>query len=293
VSKTRNDSGQDKPTTSENAKPTTSSTITSDVKSQNISIAVSKSLSPPNDRKNDKPATNTNGVFKHSKDDQKKEKIPRKTSNIENKSSDHIYQDCTDIPRLYLSTKTVKRANSYAASSYNQTNSNISPSNSEEHRPQILSDTQENKDNPDIQITPAPGCKELPFQPTDYDTSRLQSGEHSKNISLRTDDNKDGINRTGHDNLSSITKRSSTLHGAAQTPKASTLSRLDTSVTTRERRASCCYAGSVDGVSTADLFSDHRDDSGIPRLSFKGEHSDPELSSQGKILFSNDLHKYD
>lgn len=77
----------------------------------------------------------------------------------------------------------------------------------------------------------------------------------------------------------------------SKTPNISTLSRLNTSVTTRHRRASC-FAGSVDEISTADLFSDHRDDSGFPRLSWKGENSDPELNTQGKNLFPCDFHKY-
>ena len=72
VSKTRNNSGHEKPP-SENAKsiPTTSSTVASNVKSQKISADVSTSLSPSNDQNNELSSANTNGAFNISNQEQK------------------------------------------------------------------------------------------------------------------------------------------------------------------------------------------------------------------------------
>ena len=188
-----------------------------------------------------------------------------------NKTSEHV------------SPETVKRPNSYSASSYSQTNSNINSPNSEEDPKHSFGTATENTDGSHRQTYQASDSKGLQSQSTEKDTSKVQPGEHSKNKLLRAHDNKQGTNGTGHDKVSLITRKPSSFHGAVQSKTTSTLSRFNNVSIPRERRASC-YAGSIDDVSTADLFSEHRDDSGFPRLSWKGEHSDPDLNIQGKSL---------
>ena len=53
------------------------------------------------------------------------------------------------------------------------------------------------------------------------------------------------------------------------------------SIPSVKRRASI-HAGESSEVSTADLFSNHRDNSGFPRLSWKGAHREEDFKDEGK-----------
>ena len=168
-----------------------------------------------------------------------------------------------------VADKSLKRANSYA-SSCKPNNTKSSPSNiAEVHTSKATTQTGK-KDKTDLQSSPA---------------SKGSRPKSSVRDSGFIEENKDTLNGTADgDKPTSTPQRPASFHGSGkkQGPNTNTSPlKSKNQVMSNERRKSC-YAGSVTEISTADLFSDHRDDSGFPRLSWKGEHSNADLDDEGK-----------
>ena len=184
---------------------------------------------------------------------EKPQKVPRKISNIETSKTEPV------------SDQSLKRANSYA-SSCKPNNLKSSPSNIAQVHTPNLGSLIGKKENSDTMSSPA--SKDLRTKSTVRDSGFIDSNN--------------GI--VIEDNTTSSLQRPASFHGAGrkQLPNSNTSTLKTTKQGPSNERRKSCYAGSANEVSTADLFSDRIDDSGFPRLSWKGEHSNPDLNDEGK-----------
>lgn len=249
--KNRSNSGQDKSVTDDGSNISTSPMLS---KTPHQPSTGPSNVSQTNDPNNPEHQKNTNGVVIPKEG--KQPKPPRKISNIETSKTERI------------SDQSLKRANSYA-SSCKTTNSKSSPSNiADVHTSKTTTQTGKN-DKMDLKSSPA------------SKGSRIRSSVRDSGF---IDGNKETLNGTGdEDKPTSPLQRPASFHGSGkkQAPNTNTSpSKSKAQVISNERRKSCI--GGVTEISTADLFSDHRDDSGFPRLSWKGEHSNPDLNDEGK-----------
>ena len=225
---------------------------------QTANISTSPSISkvpvqvPNNNEPNDPNQSGSiNGATKNKPE--KPQKVPRKISNIETSKTEPV------------SDQSLKRANSYA-SSCKPHNLKSSPSNiAQVHTTKVCSLTGKN-DNSDTMSSP--GSKDLRTKSTVRDSGFIDSNN--------------GI--VIEDNTTSALQRPASFHGAGrkQLPNSNTSSLKTTKQAPFNERRKSCYAGTANEISTADLFSDRIDDSGFPRLSWKGEHSNPDLNDEGK-----------
>ena len=253
-SKIRSNSGQEK---------------TASEQSSNISTSPNLSETPAQPSTvsgKNKPDTTDQTVNANEDTKSKKEKslkAPRKISNIETSRTERI------------SDQSLKRANSYA-SSCKPNNPKSSPNIAEVHstKPSL----QVGKtDKSDVQADFLQVLKSIPVT----NDSRTKSTVRDSGFI----DSNNGI--SVEDTTTSGLQRPASFHGAgrkqAVNPNTSPLN-SNKPPASNERRKSC-YAGTANEISTADLFSEHRDDSGFPRLSWKGEHTNPDLDDEGKKYY--------
>ena len=232
----------------ENANEQTGNISTSPTISK-VPVQVSNN-NEPNDPN---PSSNINGATKNKTD--KPQKIPRKISNIETSKTEPV------------SDQSLKRANSYA-SSCKPNNLKSSPSSIAQVHTSNQGNLLGKKENSDTMSSLT--SKDVRTKSTVRDSGFIDS---SNGIIIE-------------DNTTSSLQRPASFHGAGrkQQPNSNTSTLKTTKQAPPKERRKSCYAGSANEISTADLFSDRIDDSGFPRLSWKGEHSNPDLNDEGKKL---------
>ena len=209
----------------------------------------------------------TNGVAHMN--NQMKEKLTRKISNIEHTNSQG---GGVQLP---------KRSNSYASKpSHPIQKTSNSPNN---FRNSLVSSnpTVGVAENGDQELLHIPGHKVSKVKEKGDSASTEQFASHLLTVPSHENDNSKIVCKEKNDASSPITRQPSSFHGVKMSDTVSTLTNQN--ISTRERRASC-YAGTMNEVSTSDLFSNHRDDSGFPRLHWKEENISPDVIDEGKRL---------
>ena len=262
-SKTRSDSGRDSgfhDTTISETTQFISSTSPRTSEKSALSTAIGFISLAPNETKNDDATINPDEVTK--KEKKKKEKGPRKISNDETKST-----QCEPIQPL-------KRANSYA-SSCKPIDSNVI--DCKDLSSDTLTIKQASSDLPNSQ-----GQKSSDLANTGIEAlAATRWLNNAKNKTLQNKEDKESVSVIKDEKLSRITRKTSSFHAGVKSNTLNTSSTTSNQKTESERRSSC-YAGSLKDLSTADLFSEHRDSSGFPRLQWKEDPSVLDHDGEGK-----------
>ena len=209
----------------------------------------------------------TNGVAHMN--NQMKEKLTRKISNIEHTNSQG---GGVQLP---------KRSNSYASKpSHPIQKTSNSPNN---FRNSLVSSnpTVGVAENGDQELLHIPGHKVSKVKEKGDSASTEQFASPLLTVPSHKNDNSKIVCKEKNDASSPITRQPSSFHGVKMSDTVSALTNQN--ISTRERRASC-YAGTMNEVSTSDLFSNHRDDSGFPRLHWKEENISSDVIDEGKRL---------
>ena len=214
----------------------------------------------------------TNGVAHMS--NQMKEKLTRKISNIEHTSSQG---GGVQLP---------KRSNSYASKPSHPIQKNSSSPTNSKNTLVSSNPTVGVAENGDQEILHIPGRKVSKAKEKGDATSTEQFDSHLLTVPSHNNDNRKIVYKDKNDASSPITRQPSSFHGVKMSDTVSALTNQH--ISPRERRASC-YAGTMNELSTSDLFSNHRDDSGFPRLHWKEENISPDVIDEGKrlLIFTN------
>ena len=209
----------------------------------------------------------TNGVAHMS--NQMKEKITRKISNIEHTNSQG---GGVQLP---------KRSNSYASKPSQPIKKNSSSPTNLKNTLVSSNPTVGVTENGDQEILHIPGRKVSKVKEKGDAASTEQFAIHLLTVPSHNNNNTETAYKEKNNASSPITRQPSSFHGVKMSDTVSALTNQN--ISTRERRASC-YAGTMNEVSTSDLFSNHRDDSGFPRLHWKEENISSDVIDEGKRL---------
>ena len=206
----------------------------------------------------------TNGVAV-----QMREKLTRKISNIEHTNSQG---GGIQLP---------KRSNSYASKPSHPIKKNSSSPTSFENTLVSSNPAVGVTENGDQETLHIPGRKISKVKEKGDTVSKEQFASHLLTVPSHNNNDSETAYKEKNNASSPITRQPSSFHGVKMSDTVSALTNQN--ISTRERRASC-YAGTMNEVSTSDLFSNHRDDSGFPRLHWKEENVSSDVIDEGKRL---------